>query len=308
MMGATAPVGLPSDLRFAGEADSAPVAAIAPALEILATIPENASVRPLLDLWTDLCQVSGLPERHWPGDLPALLDRHWGANAPPVSTGAPPHLIYSNAASIEDLPSISARFVLDTRMFQDAPRAASLQLVLPAGADWGRLSDIASGVAHRWPHYFRWIVSGYRFVGLRPEAARFLESLRIIRSRARRFRGPDLEDPAGGRTALGWFQLRSINWLVILAPGFVGDASHIQDAEVDGLRIDRLGDCLRFQAGVEPVLADANRREDSAAYRRMDAMFRLVRVNYNMPWYEPWTQREFRKWLERWNADWVDGD
>jgi len=238
-------------------------------------------------------------------DIEGTLERHWTASQEAVSAGDPPVLTYSDAASPESLPEKSVRLAMDVRPFAGAPRAVSMQLVVPTGTDWRHLAGVASELAGRGSGYFRWIVAGFRFVGLPPTANSFPQSLRVIRGRAKRFCGPDLEDSVGRFTMLGWFQLRSVNWLAILSSGLVGEASHVHEGEFEGLRVRRLEDGLMFQAGDQPILADVNRQEDSPAYRRMDAMFRRIRAGAGMSWYEPWTVSEFRNWLERWNLNWI---
>lgn len=292
-------------LRFSLEAGSPPVAAIAPALEILATSPDGASCRPLLDLWATIWRASGLPENGSMAEVAGTLERHWTASGQAVSDGDPPVLTYSDSISPESLPQRSVRLAMDVRPFADAPRAVSMQLVVPPTTDWADLAGVASELACRSSACFRWIVAGFRFVGLPPAAHGFPQSLRVIRGRAKRFYGPDLEDPVGRFTMLGWFQLRSVNWLAILSSGLVGEASHVQEGEFEGLRIRRLESSLMFQAGDQPTLADVNRQEDSPAYRRMDVMFRRIRAGVGMSWYEPWTVGEFRNWLERWNPNWI---
>lgn len=238
-------------------------------------------------------------------DIEGTLEGHWTGSQEAVSDGDPPVLTYSDATSPESLPERSVRLSMDVRPFAGAPRAVSMQLVVPPETDWTHLAGVASELACRYPACFRWIVAGLRFVGLPPTANGFPQSLRVIRGRAKRFCGPDLEDPLGRFTMLGWFQLRSVNWLAILSSTLVGDASHVREGEFEGLRIRRLESSLMFQAGDQPILADINRQEDSRAYRRMDAMFRRIRAGAGMSWYEPWTVSEFRNWLERWNLNWI---
>lgn len=303
---------------FAAEPEAPPVVAIRPCVEALLSVRLGGDPAPYRAFWDAL----STPVRPWtcnvfdnrPGEgaLQPASEQHVsaiddalsaaarGPEAGPTITWAT--TMFVSSMDPDEIPEHSTAISIGWIQSPTAPRGLSLRITTPPTADWNALAALAERLADTWPHIFRWITVGHRFVTVPWHSQLLPEALSIVHGRSGRFRGVDVGDPFGLATSFWQDRLRTVGWLTIVSRALVDEvAPGLDPAAVasEGVDVKRVGSGFVLRAGESASMLDRNRRDNPSCYQRVDRFLAPLRAREGVYFLPPWTERESRAWLHR---------
>lgn len=164
---------------------------------------------------------------------------------------------------------------------------------------WEILAGLRDSVQSTTGDHFCWSSLGYGFVC---DLDRFFDAGSQMEALCMRYLGVDLQDPFGTYAFTEANGLRSVNWQVCMAPGWMKSVNP-EAAESIAASGTAHGEHLLWQTGEAPSLCDRNSVADHEAirrYRALDSQLAPLIFVPELPWFPRWNVGTTERWRKRW--------
>ena len=213
----------------------------------------------------------------------------------------PVTLLFSGRAGIGSAPIFAntLRLTVGASIFPDDWPVISLYLASTAPEAWERLAALRDEAMNVLGARFCWSSLGYGFVC---DLDRTLDAGARMEALCMRYLGVDLQDPFGTYAFTEANGLRSVNWQVCMAPGWMKSVNP-EAAESIAASGTAHGEHLLWQTGEAPSLCDRNSVADHEAirrYRALDSQLAPLIFVPELPWFPRWNVGTTERWRKRW--------
>ncbi|MDY6993351.1 MAG: DUF3396 domain-containing protein [Pseudomonadota bacterium] len=298
------------NLTFAIQADSPPVVAILPGLEVLVSVRLGCNVSPLISLWERLFQevkaqltytydntsktATPLHQRSYRD-----IEQAFKTVCQGYQTEHPiPWATYCFTDAPEGIAHYSCTCALGWITSANQDRGLSLRLTVPPHYPWAQLTHLGYELARDWPQLWRWITVGYRFVLVPWYSPQLEDAFLVLYHRSKRFVAVDIGDYFGLLASYWQNHLRTINYLTIISDDLLNQC-HIDPLAPQALfQKIPIENHMAFQIGEKPILGDINRREQLSGYQAVNQMLKPICTSESVA-LPPWNLETTMAWLNR---------